>query len=144
VGAAGKAIAAFPVVMAVVVPAVVLAVFGAGGGLALGPSIHVASIAVGVLLVALGLALFCWTVVLFARRGKGALAPLGDTIRLVVSGPYRHVRNPMCYYVTGIVSGTDPRLKDGQTTRATVVTEEIVGVLTVPSAAVRQETAVAS
>ncbi len=56
------------------------------------------------------------------------VAPTGTAISGVVT-----------YYVTVVVGNSDPRLKDGQTVRATVVTEEINNVLTVPSAAVRQE-----
>jgi HlyD family secretion protein len=57
-----------------------------------------------------------------------SVAPTGTAISGVVT-----------YYVTVVVGNSDPRLKDGQTVRATVVTEEINNVLTVPSAAVRQE-----
>jgi HlyD family secretion protein len=57
-----------------------------------------------------------------------SVAPTGTDISGVIS-----------YYVTVVVDGTDPRLKDGQTVRATIVTEETNSVLTVPSAAVRQE-----
>jgi HlyD family secretion protein len=57
-----------------------------------------------------------------------SVAPTGTAISGVVS-----------YYVTMIVNGGDARLKDGQTVRATVVTDEVPDVLTVPSAAVRQE-----
>jgi HlyD family secretion protein len=57
-----------------------------------------------------------------------SVAPTGTAISGVIS-----------YYVTMVVDKTDPRLKDGQTVRATVVTEEVGNVLTVPSAAVRQE-----
>jgi HlyD family secretion protein len=57
-----------------------------------------------------------------------SVAPTGTAVAGVVN-----------YYVTVIISGSDPRLKDGQTVRATVVTEEVGDVLTVPSAAVRQE-----
>jgi HlyD family secretion protein len=57
-----------------------------------------------------------------------SVAPSGTAVSGVVT-----------YYVTVIISGNDARLKDGQTVRATVVTEEIGNVLTVPSAAVRQE-----
>jgi protein-S-isoprenylcysteine O-methyltransferase Ste14 len=48
---------------------------------------------------ALGLALVVWTVALFTTVGEGTLAPWDATRRLVVRGPYRHVRNPM---ITGI------------------------------------------
>jgi HlyD family secretion protein len=57
-----------------------------------------------------------------------SIAPTGTAISGVVS-----------YYVTMVVQKSDPRIKDGQTVRATVVTEELDNVLTVPNAAVRQE-----
>jgi HlyD family secretion protein len=57
-----------------------------------------------------------------------SVAPSGTSIAGVIS-----------YYATVVVNGSDPRLKDGQTVRATVVTDEINNVLTVPSTAVRQE-----
>jgi protein-S-isoprenylcysteine O-methyltransferase Ste14 len=37
--------------------------------------------------------------------GKGTLAPWDPTSRLVVRGPYRHVRNPMISGVLGILLG---------------------------------------
>ncbi len=43
----------------------------------------------------LGLALALWTVRLFVTRGKGTPAPWDPPQKLVVAGPYRHVRNPM-------------------------------------------------
>jgi len=48
-----------------------------------------------------GFALFAWCLSLFARIGKGTLAPWDPTQRLVVVGPYQHVRNPM---ITGVVT----------------------------------------
>ena len=42
-----------------------------------------------------GLTLMTATIRLFARRGQGTLAPWDPTQKLVVEGPYRHVRNPM-------------------------------------------------
>jgi len=48
-----------------------------------------------------GFALFAWCLSLFARIGKGTLAPWDPTQRLVVVGPYRYVRNPM---ITGVVT----------------------------------------
>jgi HlyD family secretion protein len=57
-----------------------------------------------------------------------SVAPTGTAISGVVT-----------YYVTMVVDKSDPRIKDGQTVRATVVTEELDNVLTVPNAAVRQE-----
>jgi protein-S-isoprenylcysteine O-methyltransferase Ste14 len=46
-----------------------------------------------------------WTVSLFARIGKGTLAPWDPTSRLVVVGPYRHVRNPMISGVLTVLLG---------------------------------------
>ena len=59
----------------------------------------------GALLFAAGLALFVWCVVLFARVGRGTLAPWDPTRRLVVVGPYRHVRNPMITAVCTMLAG---------------------------------------
>lgn len=43
----------------------------------------------------LGLLMAAWTASLFIRFGKGTAAPWDPPRRLVVHGPYRHVRNPM-------------------------------------------------
>ena len=49
----------------------------------------------GMGLLVLGFGLFAWCVGLFARYGRGTLAPWDPTRRLVAVGPYRYVRNPM-------------------------------------------------
>jgi protein-S-isoprenylcysteine O-methyltransferase Ste14 len=59
----------------------------------------------GALVFGLGLALFTWCVVLFARVGRGTLAPWDPTKQLVVVGPYRHVRNPMITGVCTMLAG---------------------------------------
>jgi protein-S-isoprenylcysteine O-methyltransferase Ste14 len=87
-----------PFTVAVVVPGILLWRNGADLGawpLALA----------GLVLVALGLALVAWTVALFARIGRGTLAPWDPTSRLVVAGPYRHVRNPMISGVLAVLLG---------------------------------------
>jgi protein-S-isoprenylcysteine O-methyltransferase Ste14 len=56
---------------------------------------------IGVPLIALGVTLIVWTLALFAKVGRGTLAPWDPTTRLVVRGPYRHARNPM---ITGALS----------------------------------------
>ncbi len=53
------------------------------------------SVVVGLGAGALGLGLAAWTMRLFATRGRGTPAPWDPPRRLVVAGPYRHVRNPM-------------------------------------------------
>ena len=50
---------------------------------------------IAVPLCALGLGLLVWTIRLFMRIGNGTLAPWDPTRKLVVSGPYAYVRNPM-------------------------------------------------
>ena len=61
--------------------------------------------AVGALLVLAGLGLFTWCVVLFARVGRGTLAPWDPTRRFVAVGPYRYVRNPMISGVAAMLLG---------------------------------------
>jgi protein-S-isoprenylcysteine O-methyltransferase Ste14 len=59
----------------------------------------------GALLFSLGLAMLAWTVGLFSRLGRGTLAPWDPTRRLVVAGPYAHLRNPMISGVTAMIVG---------------------------------------
>jgi len=53
----------------------------------------------GALVFAAGFGLFAWCVWLFARVGRGTLAPWDPTQALVAVGPYRYTRNPM---ITGV------------------------------------------
>ncbi len=55
----------------------------------------------GAALLAAGLALMLRTIALFSSAGEGTLAPWDPPRRLVVRGPYRHVRNPM---ITGVLT----------------------------------------
>ena len=48
----------------------------------------------------IGLGLSVWTATLFMKFGEGTPAPWDPPKRLVVRGPYRHVRNPM---ITGVL-----------------------------------------
>ena len=59
----------------------------------------------GALLAAAGLGMLAWTVTLFIRIGRGTLAPWDPTRKLVVRGPYAHVRNPMITGVLAILIG---------------------------------------
>lgn len=54
----------------------------------------------GFIAIAIGLALFAYTVILFDRIGRGTLAPWSPKENLVVQGPYRYCRNPM---ITGVL-----------------------------------------
>jgi protein-S-isoprenylcysteine O-methyltransferase Ste14 len=101
-----RAIALLPGTVAVVVPGIILI---AGRGPEIGWGLDGVSAALPVLLGALlimaGFALWLWTVRLFAKVGRGTLAPWDPTRRLVVQGPYAHVRNPMISAVLATLLG---------------------------------------
>lgn len=59
----------------------------------------------GAALAAAGLAVLLDAFARFAVRGLGTPAPVLPTRHLVVSGPYRHVRNPMYVAVLALVLG---------------------------------------
>jgi protein-S-isoprenylcysteine O-methyltransferase Ste14 len=59
----------------------------------------------GALGIGVGAALLLACIWHFARRGRGTLSPVDAPRTLVVSGPYRYVRNPMYLSVTVIVLG---------------------------------------
>jgi protein-S-isoprenylcysteine O-methyltransferase Ste14 len=59
----------------------------------------------GILLLLVGFALFASCVILFARVGRGTLAPWDPTRNLVAVGPYRFVRNPMISGVALMLAG---------------------------------------
>jgi protein-S-isoprenylcysteine O-methyltransferase Ste14 len=62
-------------------------------------------VVLGVGLIACGVGLVVWTVGLFVSEGEGTLAPWDPTAKLVVRGPYRHVRHPMIGGVATILLG---------------------------------------
>lgn len=84
-----------PFMVTVVVPRWLLGTDAAATGWGGAPAADWLSRAAGAVVLAIGFALFAWCVLLFARVGKGTLAPWDPTQRLVAVGPYRHVRNPM-------------------------------------------------
>ncbi len=61
--------------------------------------------AAGTILVAGGVAVLLDTFVRFARVGRGTPSPTHPTERLVVTGAYRHTRNPMYLAVIAIILG---------------------------------------
>ena len=92
------AVGLLPVTVTLVVPGLILWRNGAdGGGWAL--------VLVGAVLVTAGVTLVAWTATLFAKVGRGTIAPWDPTTRLVVLGPYRHLRNPMISGVLAILLG---------------------------------------
>lgn len=101
-----RAIALLPGTVTVVVPAIILI---AGRGPEIGSGLDGVAAALPVLLgatlIAAGFALWLWTVRLFARIGRGTLAPWDPTRRLVIQGPYAHLRNPMISAVLATLLG---------------------------------------
>lgn len=101
-----RAIALLPAMATVVVPA---AIVWSSDGVDVGWSLPAQLVWLGPLLgaglVAVGLLLVVQTVALLMRVGRGTLAPWDPTRRLVVLGPYRHVRNPMISGVFLILLG---------------------------------------
>ena len=100
------AIGLLPFVVTVVVPAYIIRTsstlnisWGLPSPLGLLPTL------LGSVLVGLGVLLVYKTVSLFATVGKGTLAPWDPPRRLVIRGPYRHVRNPMISGVLSILLG---------------------------------------
>jgi protein-S-isoprenylcysteine O-methyltransferase Ste14 len=97
-------IALLPFVVVVLVPRWLLERAPLAGG-APAAALLVAGKVVGAVVFAAGFALFVWCVLLFARVGRGTLAPWDPTRRLVVVGPYRRVRNPMISAVVAMLAG---------------------------------------
>ena len=102
IGAWIRAIVLLPGMVLVVIPAVVLILTGYRWP---GVAGRWPWMAAGGVLIALGLAVAIWTMRLFATRGQGTAAPWNPPRRLVVAGPYRHVRNPMITSVLAMLAG---------------------------------------
>lgn len=71
-------------------------------GAYLGP---ILGVVVGSLLVLSGLVCLIDCFARFALEGRGTPAPVAPTRRLIVSGAYRHVRNPMYVSVVSLIIG---------------------------------------
>ena len=100
------AILLLPVVMAVVVPSWLLARFDSvDSRWDAVPALVWPMRTLGAILLVAGIIMFAWCVSLFARVGRGTLAPWDPTQNLVAVGPYRYVRNPMISGVTAVLAG---------------------------------------
>lgn len=90
-----KAVFVLPAAATIYVPGVILWVLADAPG-ALSPAEpNQFRFWIGIAMAVDGLFLAAWTMALFARIGKGTPAPWAPPEKLVVLGPYRHVRNPM-------------------------------------------------
>ncbi|MDR2419736.1 MAG: isoprenylcysteine carboxylmethyltransferase family protein [Puniceicoccales bacterium] len=85
-----KAVMLLPFNVLVIIPAIVL--YGTDYRW---QGYNIYGLTFGVILFGAGLFLAIWTMWLFAKMGQGTAAPWDPPQKLVVAGPYRHVRNPM-------------------------------------------------
>jgi protein-S-isoprenylcysteine O-methyltransferase Ste14 len=81
--------------VAVVVPAVLVFVYGVDPGLGWRAPASAIAVLTGLALILSGLRLWLQTIRLFVEIGEGTLAPWDPPRNFVVRGPYRRVRNPM-------------------------------------------------
>ncbi len=96
-----KTILILPGTAVVLVPAAIL--WATGSDLSLAPLNRI-TLWLGLLFALAGLAMAVWTVRLFSKLGKGTPAPWDPPRKLVVHGPYRHVRNPMITSVLAMLT----------------------------------------
>jgi protein-S-isoprenylcysteine O-methyltransferase Ste14 len=87
-----------PMMVTVGLPYWLLSSFG-GATLWQADGTAAALVIAGAVILCSGLALFLWCLSLFITKGRGTIAPWDPTKQLVVSGPYRLMRNPM---ITGV------------------------------------------
>ena len=90
-----------PTMVAIVIPRWILRTYAAADSRWPSTAVTVLPRTLGLLLMLAGVSLVAWCITLFARVGKGTLAPWDPTSRLVAVGPYRYTRNPM---ITGVLT----------------------------------------
>ena len=90
-----KVIIVLPGTVLVYIPGVLIWLVAEWGTTISLPSVTQPRFWYALVLGASGFALAAWTVRLFQTFGEGTPAPWDPTKRLIVLGPYRHVRNPM-------------------------------------------------
>jgi protein-S-isoprenylcysteine O-methyltransferase Ste14 len=98
-------IAALPVTMTVIVPAVLVSSLYNETFWGLNFLTLLLTLIVGSLLIGVGLVLLYLTISLFVKIGNGTIAPWSPTNKLIVSGVYGYVRNPMITGVFLILTG---------------------------------------
>ena len=90
-----------PMMVAVVIPRWILRAYAATDSRWPSTPMSAMPKTLGVHLMVAGIGLVAWCITLFARVGKGTLAPWDPTSKLVAVGPYRYTRNPM---ITGVLT----------------------------------------
>ena len=98
------AILVLPFVMTILVPRWIIRGYGPVTSWSSGPATVIGHV-VGAICFLIGFGLFLWCLYLFAARGKGTLAPWDPPKHLVITGPYRYVRNPMISGVLAMLLG---------------------------------------
>jgi protein-S-isoprenylcysteine O-methyltransferase Ste14 len=96
---------ALPVTVAGMIPALILTRYLPNPGWGLAAPLNVLPTLAGVALIAAGLYLILTTIGLFVTLGKGTLAPWDPPQKLVVTGIYCYVRNPMISGVVAVLFG---------------------------------------
>lgn len=94
-----------PVTVAGIIPALIFTSYPPKPGWALASPLNYLLMLFGVALIAAGLTLILTTIMMFVTLGKGTLAPWDPPQKLVVTGIYRYVRNPMISGVGALVFG---------------------------------------
>jgi protein-S-isoprenylcysteine O-methyltransferase Ste14 len=94
-----------PVLVLIIVPALILWPIGFRIGWGLGLPWDACLALLGAALIGTGLYWFSRTIRLFMAVGRGTLAPWSPTQKLVVAGPYCHMRNPMITSVLAVLLG---------------------------------------
>ncbi len=84
-----------PFIVLLIIPAGIVWATGFKIGWGLGLPWDAVVVLAGSVLMGNGLYYLSMTIWLFINIGKGTLAPWSPTKKLVIIGPYRHVRNPM-------------------------------------------------
>lgn len=102
-----KAVLTLPFVVTVVIPALLVGRFGFDplAWWVRAPDTRWLLPLIGSVVILAGLGLMITTIRLFARRGRGTLAPWNPPRRMVVAGIYAHVRNPMITGVCALLLG---------------------------------------
>ncbi len=100
-----------PFTVLLIIPAGILLATGFRIGWGLGWPWDAVVVLAGSVLMGNGLYYLFMTIWLFINIGKGTLAPWSPTKRLVIIGPYRHVRNPMISSVHDDPAGRIDRLR---------------------------------